>query len=411
MKRQAPTLLTLALVLTGCSPAAPSDSGEPIPSGPIDPISAGTFPQYRLDPTHVGVAPAGTVVGASAVVAWKSAALGIGDYSASKSSPAVDGEQVYVGADDGRLHALDRRSGVVRWSFETHRFATELSHRGSDHRGIHGTPAVDACCVYVGDYDGWLYAVDKRTGQPEWSVRLGDYIGSSPVLYHGFVFIAVEFDPRDGQVFVVRAADGQIAYAGPRLGEQAHASVTIDPQRGYLFVGANNGQLHCVDFVRRRTVWRFEALGPIKSTAAITADTVYFTAWDFQLHAVAIDSGVERFAVACKNMSMSSPSVHDGRVYFGCHDDRIYGVDAQSGALLWSFATEGSVLSSPTIVADSGVLAVGSRDRRLYLLDLSDGSLAGSFDLGQGVTSVPVAVGNSLFVNDNAGIVWRFDSP
>jgi outer membrane protein assembly factor BamB len=299
----------------------------------------------------------------------------------------------------------------VIWSFETRRYATELAYSGSDHRGIHGTPAFDDCCVYIGDYDGWLYAVDKHDGQLLWSVSLGDYIGSSPVLYRGFVFIAVEFDGPDGQVFVVRADDGRIAYAGPRLGEQAHSSVTIDPQRGYLVVGANNGQLHCIDFVRRRSVWRFDALAAIKSTAALSQDTVYVTAWDFQLHAIAIDSGVERFAVPCKNRSMSSPSVWNDRVYFGCHDKTVYCVDGRSGAVLWSFATEGVVLSSPTVVADSGLLAVGSRDRQLYLLDLLDGSLRGRFDLGQPVTSVPVVVGHSLFVNDNAGIVWRLDSP
>ena len=404
-------LVVIGMATTACAPRSPLDSGEPIAAGPIDPIADDTVPQYRLDPTHHGRAPAGSAIDpVTAVVAWKSPALGIGDYRASKSSPAVDSERVFIGADDGRLHALDRGSGAVLWSFETHRFATEIAYAGSDHRGIHGTPAFDEGCVYIGDYDGWLYALDKRSGQPKWSVRLGDHIGASPVLYRGYLFIAVEFDDPDGQVFVIRTDNGQVAYASPRLGEHAHASVTIDPQRGLMLVGANNGQLNGFDFVQRRSAWRFAALAAIKSTAALSGDTVFITAWDFQLHALAVDSGVERFSFACRNMSMSSPSVWNDRVYFGCHDKKVYCVDGQGGALLWSFTTEGAVISSPTVVADSGLLAVGSRDGRLYLLDLLDGSLAGSFELEQPVTSVPVVVGSSLFVNDNAGIVWRFDT-
>ncbi|NIS30966.1 MAG: PQQ-binding-like beta-propeller repeat protein, partial [Actinobacteria bacterium] len=47
-------------------------------------------------------------------------------------------------------------------------------------RGMHGTPAIANGAVYVGAYDGALYAFDLETGERFWRRQLGDAIGSSP---------------------------------------------------------------------------------------------------------------------------------------------------------------------------------------------------------------------------------------
>ena len=68
-------------------------------------------------------------------------------------------------------------------------------------RGIHGTPAVANGTVYVGAYDGALYAFDLDSGERFWRVKLGDAIGSSPGYYDGTVYIAVEYDDPSGALF------------------------------------------------------------------------------------------------------------------------------------------------------------------------------------------------------------------
>ena len=386
------------------------DSGVSIPLLPLAGVEAETHPQYRGDPTHVGVAPSGTNLGDSLTLNWKSEALAIGDYTASKSSPAVDDDSVYIGVDDGRLHALDKESGAILWSFETNRFESEKLWTGSDHRGIHGTPAVDDERVYIGDYDGYMYAVDKETGTLEWSSRIGHSVGASPVLYGDFVFIAVEFRYPDGQVFVLDAETGKTIWSTPALGNHPHSSVTIDPERGYFFVGANNGLFFCFDFVSKTEVWRVQTDDAIKSTAAVDGDTVYITSWDHKLYAIDIDSGRERFTVESQSRSMSSPSVFDGRVYFGSHDSKLYAVDADNGEELWVYDTGARIVSSPTVVEQNGLVVVGSKDKRVHLVDQQSGSGVQRLDLGSFVSSVPVATGAALFVNDDSGTLWRFDA-
>ncbi len=382
-------------------------------AGPDAPVPRGIVAQYRLEPRHQGTSPPDTSVGSELQLFWKSAPFAIGNYTASKSSPAVDEYNVYIGVDDGRLLALDRDDGSLQWAFETERYPVEMEKMGGEdrkHYGIHGTPAFDQDSVYIGDYSGYLYAVDRESGQMRWQTKLGGSIGASPVLYDGYIFIAVEFPTPDGRIYVLDSENAQVVYATDYLGNHPHSSVSLDPERGYMFVGANNGLFFCFDFVRRREVWRYQTGAEIKSTAAVVGDTVYITSWDEKLHALDIETGEKVFEFAAGGASMSSPSHHQGKIYFGADDGRLYCVDSSEGFLLWSHQTAGIIASSPTVVPRTGVVVVGSRDHHLYLLGAEDGEPLWSARLDGMVTSVPVAVDGSLFVNDDSGTVFCFEN-
>ena len=365
--------------------------------------------QYRGEPTHRGVAAPGTSIGRAPIRVWKSDALAKGAYSASKSSPAVDEMSVYVGVDDGKLYALSREDGSVRWSFVARRHRWESHYRLWDKKGIHGTPAVDEGRVYVGDYDGWLYAVDKRTGALVWEAKLGDAIGASPVLAGGQIFISVEYRGPEGRVWVLRADTGARVWASPGLGDNPHGSVSIDAERGLLFVGANSEELFCFDVKARRGRWRYDTGGEIKSTPAVGPDLVYITSWDHRLHAVDIETGDCVFEVETGGPVQSSPSLYDGRVFFGSGDGTVYAVDARTGRHLWTFEAGAAIDASPTVLPADGALVIGARNRTVFLLALAGGAELWRTTLDGDFTSVPVAVGSSLLLNDDKGTVWRFD--
>src|SRR5512139_238513 len=109
------------------------DAGSSRFPSAVPPAPADTWPQYRLDAHHLGRSPSGTTLGADLALAWQSGPHGIGNYSASKSSPAVDADRVYVGVDDGQLLALDRRDGAVVWRFSTRRYLVERESTDSAH--------------------------------------------------------------------------------------------------------------------------------------------------------------------------------------------------------------------------------------------------------------------------------------
>jgi outer membrane protein assembly factor BamB len=401
------SFLSLTLAVASCSEGR--DPGSTFPSE-LPPTPADTWPQYRLNARHPGSSAPTANIATDLVLAWRSGPYGIGNYSACKSSPAVDPERVYVGVDDGELVALDRLDGTVAWRFATRRYDVERASTDSAHLGIHGSPAVDDLDVYIGDYSGWLYAVDKVAGTKVWEAELGGSIGASPVLLGDYLFIAVEYPVPDGKVFILRAKTGEVVWSSPSLGHHPHSSVSIDPASGLLYVGANNGILFCFDYVHGRRRWIYQTGGPIKSTVAVGDEGVYVTSWDGHLYGFDGATGAKRVDVAWAAASSSSPSLHDDAVIVGSDDGTVHATDRRDGSALWTFHTRGGVASSPTVIEDAALVVVGSRDGTLYLLDLATGGLRQALPLGAAITSVPVAVGNMLFVNDDAGTVYAFRS-
>jgi len=85
-----------------------------------------------------------------------------------QSTPLVIDGVMYASSNFGRVYALDAASGKELWTYDPH---------------IDGQWARYACCdvvnrglaafegrVYVGALDGWLHALDARTGQLAWKV-------------------------------------------------------------------------------------------------------------------------------------------------------------------------------------------------------------------------------------------------
>jgi outer membrane protein assembly factor BamB len=393
----------------GQGSAGSNACGDLVLVDPAPPV-AGIQAQYRLDPRHQGLAPPETQLESVPEVVWKRGPLGVGRYNASKSSPAVDRDLVYVGEDDGRLYALERATGTPRWTFATRQHFEELGRGDGLNTGIHGSPAFDDHRVYIGDYAGWLYAVDRSSGVLVWEQKLGGSIGSSPVLFGQVVWIAVEFPAPDGKVFALCAASGTPIYESSFLGFHPHGTVSLAPSQGRLVVGTGDGSCFGIDLGDGRAIWERRVGGAIKSTAAVTETTAYVTAWDGRLHAFDLETGEPHFVVPTGGPSMSSPAVYSERVCFGSHDTKVRCVDGSTGEVAWEAPTGGIVSSSPTVVPEAGLVLVGATDGQLYAFYLEDGTLAWQKPLDGPMTSVPVAVDRSVFVNDDTGTVWRFDS-
>lgn len=67
-------------------------------------------------------------------------------------SPAISGDLVVAGGEDGQVFALDRKDGSLVWSFPTP-------------ARVYSSPAVVGSVVFVGSSDGRLYALaDRRSG-------------------------------------------------------------------------------------------------------------------------------------------------------------------------------------------------------------------------------------------------------
>lgn len=143
------------------------------------------------------------------------------------STPVVTHDAVYIGCDDYRLYALERLTGKRLWDVAT---------RGP----IRSSPAVDdQGTVYVGSYDGKLYAV-RPDGNVKWKFSTKNAIHGSPIVdAQGTVL----FGSRDNYLYAV-TAEGALLWRVD-LASDIDSSPVIDRQ-GTIYVGTDDGTLYAL---------------------------------------------------------------------------------------------------------------------------------------------------------------------
>src|ERR1043166_6867727 len=208
------------------------------------------------------------------------------------SSPAVFNGRVYFGSSDGNIYALDEKTGVLHWKFET--------------KGIvHASPAIAGNTIYIGSWDSYLYALDAETGAEKWRFKTGE----DPIIYN-------------------------------QVGFQSSPAV-VD---GVVYVGCRDAHLYAIDARTGRKKWDYPTSKSwVNVTPGVFDGAVYFATGDTRrFHAVEAATGRLRFTVPVLTVIFSSPAIADGLAYFGNLNGSLYAVDLKSGAEVWDVQTEAS---------------------------------------------------------------------
>jgi len=232
------------------------------------------------------------------------------------SSPAVDGDTLYIGSEGSLFYAIDRKDGSVIWSH-----ALEAT--------VHGKPVVTEDRVYAADTQGKVTALDRKTGEQIWSVT------------HGMIH-------------------GGLAY-----------------RDGVLYYGSRDQYVYATDADTGKELWshRSPSGSWIASSAAVSEEYVVIGASDSKVvHVFDRLGGKNRLDFPLASRVFGSPSIAGKIAYFGSAYtdnslgiDAFYAIDLETGKELWRFeGTKAPILSSPAI--GDGAVYYASQDGSLYAL-------------------------------------------
>jgi outer membrane protein assembly factor BamB len=222
---------------------------------------------------------------------------------------------------------------------------------------------VDRALVFVGSGDGRLYAVDARSGKERWRYQTGNRVRSSPAISDGVVY----FGSRDG-CLRGRRRDGkrEVEVRDRRLpdrlrqGRLDRLSVNSTPALSAdgLFIGTRDGHEYALERSTGRLRWKFghkvtsvpgsPEVSWVDASASLAGDLVLVGSSDGRtFHATRAASGEEVWSFATPLNVLSSAAVAGGIAFFGCEDDHLFALDVATGKELWRFRTGGPIHSSP----------------------------------------------------------------
>ena len=298
------------------------------------------------------------------------------------SSPVVFKSKLFVGSDDGCLHALDASDGRLLWKF------------GTGGR-VSGSAAVYGDKVYLVSFDGYLYCVDQESGKEIWRFRsAGERVFSAPGI-HG---MPEKDRPLDDP--------WDMFLSSPVV---AHDMV---------YFGCGAGVFYGLDCNTGEKKWEFATSGVVHTSPAYSDSTVYFGSWDSYLYALnAIDGSLKwKFQTGADTVYynqvgfQSSPAIYNGVVYSGCRDAHIWAIDAATGKLKWKYYNNGSwVIVTPALNNDT-LYFTTSDTHKLIALNATDGKELFKGDCKTFGFSSPAVADGKIYLGNFSGSMMAFDA-
>jgi outer membrane protein assembly factor BamB len=287
------------------------------------------------------------------------------------------GKRVFVGSSDNGLYALDAQSGTTLWRFET---------AGA----VQSAPLFDAVddSVYFGSNDGALYKVDASNGQIHYRFSTNSEVSERPVLSNGTLYFVnandtvIAIDAKTGKLrwsqHRTPAAGMEVAgYSGPLL------------WRNKVYVGYSDGMVVAYD--AQTGVERWQPVDLAAEAEQIVGDVPKYLDVDTTPVGDVLDAG---------------PAVFVASIQGG-----VYGLDAETGAQLWSNTPATGVTSlmmwrqaahvprsGPPALPARKVLVATSGTTGLWGLDPESGAVLWRNRLPAGGAHGPQNFGGALLI-------------
>ena len=93
---------------------------------------------------------------------------------------------------------------------------------------------------------------------------------------------------------------------------------------GEVFVGSFDGKVYCLDAVTGVHIWNFTTSGAVRSSPAVADGKVYVGSYNGKFYCLDALNGAFVWSYTTGSSVFSSPTVADGRVYVGSGDYNVY---------------------------------------------------------------------------------------
>lgn len=224
-----------------------------------------------------------------------------------RSSGRIADGHIFIGSDDKFFHAINQTSGRKIWSHEV----------GDE---VRSTPFIANELIYFGTEGGEMLCLDFH-GLVKWRFKAKRSITSSPWVHDNVVF----FNSMDGFMYAVDAKSGWMIWRF-RMGKASIVSPYVSD--AVIYTGSADGHLYAVDTSNAKEIWHFKTNNQVNGSPIIYKDAVYVGSVDNFLYCIEQRTGRLRWKFETKGPITGTPCVFDDILYFGSTDHFLYALMA-----------------------------------------------------------------------------------
>lgn len=393
----------------------------PAPSRPLATAKrGGDWSQFR-GPSGMGVSAEGGVPvswNATQGIAWKTELPGPGT-----SSAIVHGTRVYLtcysgssAQPDRHLVCMDRDTGKVLWNSKTAGSGPEEASIREDHGWASSTPATDGERIYVFYGRSGVYAFDIH-GRQLWRATVGDRAhgwgsAASPVIYGDLVIINASVESES--LVALDRRTGKEVWRANGIKEAWNTPVLVSLPGGKTeLVLAMFRKVLGFDPRTGEALWSCDTqIDWYMVPSLVTHDGIVYCIGGRTGGALAVRAGgrgdvtaTHRVWSGQRGSNVSSPVLHEGRLYWAKDSPAVaYCADAKTGRVLYEERLDGAgQVYSSAILANGNVYYVGRSGRTFVVRAAPRFELVATNDLGErGVFNAsPAVAGGKLFIRSD----------
>src|SRR5262245_24291727 len=185
--------------------------------GALSVSTAADWKMYQHDSLHSGYSTASQLSASNAATLQPAWSFTTGGWVT--GTPIVADGVVYIGSWDGRMYALRERDGGVIWSYNAGVIQID---RCQSTYGIDSTAALFGGALYFGNGLAQLTALNAANGQLIWRTQLADpnqafHIWGSPLVFDGKIYIGLASHCVNpciiGRLVCVDASNGRVIWS------------------------------------------------------------------------------------------------------------------------------------------------------------------------------------------------------
>jgi outer membrane protein assembly factor BamB/orotate phosphoribosyltransferase len=385
-----------------CAAAVLADFGI----GAVRSLTAAGIPLtscFTLPQLGIAAEPGALDRAEAAPIAWVYSPANQEPYLMPHSSPAATESHIVFGTDSGLVVAL-APSGEILW-----RTALGGAGRGSPPE-IRSSALIDGESVFIGADDGYLYHLSLPTGTMRWRVPCGTRVRSSPTLDPRTGLISIGAARRDGSgALLAISREGRTVWEQQVPG-QVTASPAVDPATGAVMSADDLGVVRSYDLRRGEERWCYDTRSSVGQGLVVDqASRCYFGSLDGRLHALDADTGravwTRRISdsLHCAPLVLADRVIAGGKTHIAC-------LKSDSGEVIWWHPIGGRARGGGCIIGDDRV-AFGAADGSIVILSVISGQLHGTAQAQGGIYSSLALSSGVLVASAGDGNLYAFAIP
>jgi len=217
-------------------------------------------------------------------------------------TPIIIENRIYAGSAAGKLVCLDRKTGVLIWSYS------------AGARNLAG-PSGDGEMVFFPQDNGTIMGLKAATGDKIFEAKL-----RQPLVNKAVIGDKVYISGSEGGFYALDKSSGSIVWE-KTFSHPIWTSPALD--EGILYFGDNGGNLRAMTGENGSVLWQFKADGVIVSSPIVVGDYLLFASLDRNLYCLDKNTG-DLVSKREFKRGIDVPAVSDGNVIcVAAHDGTI----------------------------------------------------------------------------------------